>query len=66
MFLQTERERVSIMDAFQTKPAKRALFIGIGSMVFQQFSGANAVIFYSTSIFNVKNYSYIIIISLNN
>jgi len=52
--LQTERERVPLMEAFQTTPAKRGLFIGLGVMLLQQFSGCNAVIFYATFIFKVK------------
>ncbi|XP_050535988.1 facilitated trehalose transporter Tret1-like isoform X2 [Daktulosphaira vitifoliae] len=47
----TERERISIVKAFQTTPAKRGLFIGLGVMLLQQFSGCNAVIFYATNIF---------------
>uniref|UniRef100_A0A2H8TYL1 Facilitated trehalose transporter Tret1 n=1 Tax=Melanaphis sacchari TaxID=742174 RepID=A0A2H8TYL1_9HEMI len=47
----TERERVPLMEAFQTTPAKRGLFIGLGVMLLQQFSGCNAVIFYATYIF---------------
>ncbi|XP_060879988.1 facilitated trehalose transporter Tret1-like [Metopolophium dirhodum] len=47
----TERERVPLMEAFQTTPAKRGLFIGLGVMLLQQFSGCNAVIFYATFIF---------------
>ncbi|CAH1713036.1 unnamed protein product [Aphis gossypii] len=53
----TERERVPIMEAFQTTPAKRGLFLGLGVMVFQQFSGCNAVIFYATTIFNATGSS---------
>lgn len=48
-----ENERVPIMKAFQTKSAKRSLFLGIGVMIFQQFTGCNAVIFYATVIFQV-------------
>jgi len=51
---QTERERVPIMEAFQTTSAKRGLFIGLGVMLLQQFTGCNAVIFYATFIFKVK------------
>lgn len=52
--MQTERERVPIMEAFQTTPAKRGLFIGLGVMLLQQFTGCNAVIFYTTYIFKVR------------
>ncbi|XP_001950031.1 facilitated trehalose transporter Tret1 [Acyrthosiphon pisum] len=53
----TERERVPIMEAFQTTPAKRGLCLGLGVMVFQQFTGCNAVIFYATTIFNATGSS---------
>ncbi|XP_065222917.1 facilitated trehalose transporter Tret1-like isoform X2 [Planococcus citri] len=46
-----EAEKVPFLQAFQTKAAKRGLLIGIGAMFFQQFSGCNAVIFYTKSIF---------------
>lgn len=61
LYLQTERERVPIMEAFQTTPAKRGLFIGLGVMLLQQFTGCNAVIFYATFIFKV---SYLLVFSL--
>ncbi|VVC25778.1 Sugar/inositol transporter,Major facilitator superfamily domain,Major facilitator, sugar transporter- [Cinara cedri] len=48
----TERERIPIVKAFQTTPAKRGLFLGIGTMIFQQFTGCNAIMFYATIIFN--------------
>jgi len=51
------------MEAFQTTPAKRGLCLGLGVMVFQQFSGCNAVIFYATTIFNVN--IFIKLIKLN-
>lgn len=44
------------MKAFQTTPAKRGLFLGLGLMVFQQFSGCNAVIFFATKIFQVNKF----------
>ncbi|KAG8243821.1 hypothetical protein J6590_038301 [Homalodisca vitripennis] len=46
-----ESEKVTILEGFSTTAAKKALVIGIGVMVFQQLSGINSVIFYTTSIF---------------
>jgi len=46
-----ESERVPILEAFSTTPAKRGLIIGLGVMAFQQLSGVNSVIFYTTKIF---------------
>ncbi|KAL1491479.1 hypothetical protein ABEB36_012072 [Hypothenemus hampei] len=46
-----EQEKVSFSQAFQTKAAKKALFICFGLMVFQQLSGVNAVIFFLSPIF---------------
>ncbi|XP_025209206.1 facilitated trehalose transporter Tret1-2 homolog [Melanaphis sacchari] len=53
----TEREKVPIMEAFKTTPAKRGLFLGLGVMVFMQFTGCNTVIFYATTIFNATGSS---------
>lgn len=44
-------DKVPFMQAFQTTAAKRGLVIGLGVMFLQQFSGCNAVIFYTKSIF---------------
>lgn len=49
-----ETEKIPCLQAFQTKAAKRGLLIGLGVMFFQQFSGCNAVIFYTKSIFQVN------------
>ncbi|XP_014242296.1 facilitated trehalose transporter Tret1-like isoform X2 [Cimex lectularius] len=46
-----KQERSSFRKAFMTRAAKRGLIIGIGVMFLQQFSGINAVIFYTNSIF---------------
>jgi SP family facilitated glucose transporter-like MFS transporter 8 len=54
VLLQAERDRLTLTKAFQTAQAKRGLSIGLGLMVFQQFTGCNAVIFYATTIFNVR------------
>lgn len=46
-----ERNRTSFSEAIRTKAAIKGLIIGFGLMFFQQLSGVNAIIFYSTSIF---------------
>ncbi|KPU80444.1 uncharacterized protein Dana_GF16361, isoform B [Drosophila ananassae] len=42
----------SIMDLFSSRGSRNGLIISILLMVFQQFSGINAVIFFTESIFN--------------
>lgn len=44
-------EKVPLLEAFASKAAKRGLIIGLGIMAFQQLSGINSVIFYTTQIF---------------
>ncbi|PSN36458.1 hypothetical protein C0J52_18340 [Blattella germanica] len=44
-------QKTSFRQAFSSKASKKALFIGFGLMIFQQLSGVNAVIFYTTKIF---------------
>lgn len=44
-------EKVPMLEAFSSKAAKRGLIIGLGIMGFQQLSGINSVIFYTTQIF---------------
>ncbi|KAL0277053.1 UNVERIFIED_CONTAM: hypothetical protein PYX00_004473 [Menopon gallinae] len=44
-------EKLSLMECFSTRAAKMGLFIGLALMLFQQFSGVNAVIFYTDEIF---------------
>lgn len=51
---ENERNKVSFGEVLKRKAAKRALFIGFGLMFFQQVSGINVVIFYSTDIFEVR------------
>nr|XP_018902336.1 PREDICTED: facilitated trehalose transporter Tret1-2 homolog isoform X1 [Bemisia tabaci] len=46
-----EREKVPLAIAIRSKAAKKGFVIGLGIMFFQQFSGINAVIFYTTQIF---------------
>lgn len=46
-------EAVSMTEAFQTRAAKFALLIAMSLMFIQQFSGVNAVIFYTAKIFEV-------------
>lgn len=57
--LQAEQDRnqankVSLASALSRKSTIRALFISLGLMFFQQLSGINAVIFYTTDIFRVS------------
>jgi SP family facilitated glucose transporter-like MFS transporter 8 len=47
-------QRVSFLEAFKTTEAKKGLIVAFGLMIFQQLSGINAVIFYTTSIFEVS------------
>ncbi|XP_073969045.1 facilitated trehalose transporter Tret1-like isoform X2 [Rhodnius prolixus] len=44
-------EKLSFRQAFTTVAAKRGLAVGLGIMFFQQLSGINAVIFYTSQIF---------------
>lgn len=46
---------LSTKEALSRPASKRALVISFGLMFFQQMSGINAVIFYTTDIFNVRN-----------
>lgn len=52
--LQRERSKVSFKDAFSTREAKMGMFLALSVMLFQQLSGCNAVIFYSSQIFDVS------------
>ncbi|KAL1449997.1 hypothetical protein WDU94_002460, partial [Cyamophila willieti] len=45
------QKKSAFSDLFTIRANKRALFIALGLMFFQQLSGINAVIFYSNSIF---------------
>ncbi|KAK9501849.1 hypothetical protein O3M35_012500 [Rhynocoris fuscipes] len=44
-------EKLSFKEAFSTTAAKRGLAVGLGVMLFQQLSGINAVVFYTSTIF---------------
>lgn len=46
--------KVSLLDAFKRKSSKKAMIISFGLMFFQQMCGINAVIFYTTDIFEVS------------
>lgn len=52
--LESEKNKVSTSEVFGRKATRRALFIGFGLMFFQQMSGINIVIFYATTIFQVR------------
>lgn len=57
---------MNIFEAFQSKAAKKGLLLGIGEMFFQQFSGVNTMIFYTTLIFEVsQSVLYYILIEYN-
>ena len=45
--------KVSLKDAMMKRAAIKAMIISFGLMFFQQMSGINAVIFYTTDIFQV-------------
>ncbi|KAJ8715768.1 hypothetical protein PYW07_010250 [Mythimna separata] len=45
------RQRAGIMSMVTNKASRMALICGLGLMFFQQFSGINAVIFYTNNIF---------------
>lgn len=46
-----EEGRGSFLDIFRTKGARKSFTIAVGLLIFQQFSGINAVLFYSETIF---------------
>lgn len=48
-------EKITFVQSFQQRATVRALIIALGLMFFQQVSGINAVIFYTTTIFNDAN-----------
>jgi hypothetical protein len=50
----TAAQKLTFRQAFVTREAKKGLMITMGLMVFQQLSGINAVIFYTTDIFAVS------------
>lgn len=51
------RRSENFKQALSKKSSKKAIFIGLSLMFFQQLSGINAVIFYTSSIFNDANVS---------
>ncbi|XP_068653997.1 probable inositol transporter 2 [Aristolochia californica] len=50
-------EKVSIGQIFKTKSVRRALVIGIGLLVFQQFVGINTVMYYSPTIVQLAGFA---------
>lgn len=48
-------QKVSLRDALSRRATKKALFISLGLMFFQQMSGINAVIFFTKDIFDAAN-----------
>lgn len=49
------RNTTSLFEALRNRSARKAIIIALGSMFFQQFSGINSVIFYSSDIFTDAN-----------
>ena len=49
-----ERNQVPFWEVIKLRASKMAILIGFGLATFQQMSGINVVIFYSTRIFNVS------------
>lgn len=49
---EAKRNKVSFSDIIRSKATKKALVIAYGLMFFQQLSGVNSVMFYSSQIFN--------------
>lgn len=49
-----KQNQVSWMEGLSRPVTRKALFISLGLMFFQQLSGINAVIFYSAKIFEVS------------
>lgn len=45
------KTKSSILDVFKNRASVKALIISVGLIAFQQLSGINAILFYSTSIF---------------
>jgi SP family facilitated glucose transporter-like MFS transporter 8 len=51
---ETVAQKLTFRQAFSTTEAKKGLMVALGLMLFQQLSGINAVIFFSTQIFEVS------------
>jgi MFS family permease len=52
-FERQQNERTSLREAFKKRATIKALIIAVGSLIFQQLSGINVVIFYAGDIFKV-------------
>lgn len=52
---ESQNNQTSIFTAFGRRATKKALFISLGLMFFQQLSGVNAVIFFTKNIFESAN-----------
>lgn len=51
--VESEISQISKKEIFSRKATKKAIMIGVGLMIFQQLSGINVVVFYTSEIFKV-------------
>lgn len=54
-FVEETKGKKFSFELLKSKVATKSVLIGLGLMVFQQFGGANAVVFNTTTIFQVQN-----------
>jgi MFS family permease len=59
---ETEKNKMRFSEVMKQRASKMATFIGFGLATFQQMSGINVVIFYSTRIFEVS-FEFLIVCS---
>ncbi|EDW72543.2 uncharacterized protein Dwil_GK19308 [Drosophila willistoni] len=52
---ETKKKNVRLTDVFFQKATMKGLFLSVSLMLFQQFTGVNAIVFYSSQIFESAN-----------